>query len=132
MRLARKVAMVTGAAQGIGAAIAGEFAKAGAVVYALDRSPRLEATCTQICEAGGKAFSSRLDITDHQAYSDLVSNIVQTQGRIDILVNNAAIAYYEELLILLCYKHPSGCLCGAGFSVCPKGADYQWGKDPLE
>jgi 3-oxoacyl-[acyl-carrier protein] reductase len=67
-------------------------------VYVVDRSPRLEATCTQICEAGGKAFSSRLDITDHQAYSDLVSNIVQTQGRIDILVNNAAIAYYEELL----------------------------------
>ena len=57
MRLARKVAMVTGAAQGIGAAIAGEFAKEGAVVYALDRSPRLEATCTQICEAGGKAFT---------------------------------------------------------------------------
>jgi NAD(P)-dependent dehydrogenase (short-subunit alcohol dehydrogenase family) len=90
--------MVTGAAQGIGAAIAGEFAKQGAVVYAVDRSPSVKATCTQICEAGGKAFSSRLDITDHQAYSDLVSNIVQTQGRIDILVNNAAIAYYEELL----------------------------------
>jgi 3-oxoacyl-[acyl-carrier protein] reductase len=90
--------MVTGAAQGIGAAIAGEFAKQGAVVYAVDRSPSVKATCTQICEAGGKAFSSRLDITDHQAYSDLVSNIVRTQGHIDILVNNAAIAYYEELL----------------------------------
>ena len=98
MRLAGKVAMVTGAAQGIGAAIAGEFAKQGAVVYAVDRSPSVKATCTQICEAGGKAFSSRLDITDHQAYSDLVSNIVRTQGHIDILVNNAAIAYYEELL----------------------------------
>ena len=98
MRLAGKVAMVTGAAQGIGAAIAGEFAKQGAVVYAVDRRPSVKATCTQICEAGGKAFSSRLDITDHQAYSDLVSNIVRTQGHIDILVNNAAIAYYEELL----------------------------------
>ena len=50
MRLAGKVAMVTGAAQGIGAAIAGEFAKEGAVVYAVDRSARVEATCAQICE----------------------------------------------------------------------------------
>ena len=98
MRLAGKVAMVTGAAQGIGAAIADEFAKQGAVVYAVDRSPSVKATCTQICEAGGKAFSSRLDITDHQAYSDLVSQIVEAQGSVDILINNAAIAYYEELL----------------------------------
>src|SRR3984893_12805501 len=98
MRLAGKVAVVTGAAQGIGAAIAGEFAKEGAVVYAVDRNAHVEATCAEICEAGGKAFSGRLDITDHQAYSDLVSQIVETQGSVDILINNAAIAYYEELL----------------------------------
>ena len=97
MRLAGRVAIVTGAAQGIGAAIAGEFAKEGAVVYAVDRSARLEATCAKICEAGGKAVSGRLDITDHAAYSELVSNIVEAQGRLDILINNAAIAYYEEL-----------------------------------
>ena len=98
MRLAGKVAMVTGAAQGIGAAIAGQFAKEGAVVYAVDRSAHVEATCAQICEAGGKAFSGRLDITDHKAYSDLVSQIVEAQGGVDILVNNAAIAYYEDLV----------------------------------
>ena len=98
MRLAGKVALVTGAAQGIGAAITGEFAKEGAMVYAVDRSARLEATCTQICEAGGKAFSARLDITDHQAYSDLVSQIVDAKGSVDILINNAAIAYYEDLV----------------------------------
>ena len=60
MRLAGKVAMVTGAAQGIGAAIAGQFAKEGAVVYAVDRSARVESTCAQICESGGKAFSFSL------------------------------------------------------------------------
>src|SRR6478736_274235 len=98
MRLAGKVAMVTGAAQGIGAAIAGQFAKEGAVVYAVDRSAHVEATCAQICEAGGKAFSARLDITDHEAYSDLVSRIVEAQGGVDILVNKAAIAYYEDLV----------------------------------
>jgi NAD(P)-dependent dehydrogenase (short-subunit alcohol dehydrogenase family) len=98
MRLAGKVAMVTGAAQGIGAAIAGQFAKEGAVVYAVDRSARVEPTCAQICESGGKAFSCQLDITDHKAYSDLVLQIVEAQGGVDILVNNAAIAYYEDLV----------------------------------
>jgi NAD(P)-dependent dehydrogenase (short-subunit alcohol dehydrogenase family) len=97
MRLAGKVAIVTGAAQGIGAAIAGEFAKEGGVVYAVDRGAHVEATCAQICEAGGKAFSGRLDITDHEAYSDLVSHVVEAQGHVDILVNNAAIAYYEDI-----------------------------------
>jgi len=90
--------MVTGAAQGIGAAIAGQFAKEGAVVYAVDRSAPVESTCAQICESGGKAFSCRLDITDHKAYSDLVSQIVEAQGGLDILINNAAIAYYEDLV----------------------------------
>jgi len=98
MRLDGKVALVTGAAQGIGAAIASEFAKEGAVVYGLDRSAHVHERCAQISSSAGKAFGCQLDISNHAAYSELVSNIVQTQGRIDILVNNAAIAYYEELL----------------------------------
>jgi NAD(P)-dependent dehydrogenase (short-subunit alcohol dehydrogenase family) len=98
MRLASRVAIVTGAAQGIGEAIAREFATEGAVVYGIDRGEHIEAACARIREAGGKAFGCCLDITDHEAYAALVARIAETAGRIDILVNNAAIAYYEELL----------------------------------
>jgi len=98
MKLEGKVALVTGAAQGIGAAIASEFAKEGAVVFGLDRSAHVDEPCAQIRNSAGKALGCQLDITNHAAYSELVSSIAEAQGRIDILVNNAAIAYYEELL----------------------------------
>jgi len=97
MKLEGKVALVTGAAQGIGAAIASEFAKEGAVVFGLDRSAHVDEPCEQIRNSVGKALGCQLDITNHAAYSELVSNIVEAEGRLDILVNNAAIAYYEEL-----------------------------------
>jgi len=98
MTLEAKVAIVTGAAQGIGAAIATEFAKEGAVVYGIDRGAHIEAACASIRQGGGKAFGCRLDITDHQGYAELVTRIAGERGRIDILVNNAAIAFYEDLL----------------------------------
>ena len=98
MKLDAKVALITGAAQGIGAAIASEFAKEGAVVYAVDRGAHVDEPCAKIRGSGGKAFGRQLDITNHKAYAELVSNIVEAQGRIDILVNNAAIVHYEELL----------------------------------
>jgi len=94
MKLPGKVALITGAAQGIGEAIAHEFAREGAVVYAIDRSPQIEAACARIRERGGKAFACRLDITDHEPYAALVESAATEQGRID----NAAFAYYEELL----------------------------------
>ncbi len=98
MRLESKVAIVTGAAHGIGAAIARELAREGAVVYGIDRDPQIEATCASIRQAQYEAFGCLLDITDRQQYAELVAGIAETQGRIDILVNNAAIAYYEDLL----------------------------------
>jgi len=94
MRLSGKIAVVTGAAQGIGAAIASEFAKEGAVVYGVDRGAHVHERCAEIRDSAGKAFGCQLDITNHAAYSELVSKIMEAQGRIDILVNNAAIAYY--------------------------------------
>lgn len=98
MKLDNRVALVTGAAQGIGAAIAAAFAGEGAMVYGIDRGEHVESTCTRIRDRGGQAFGCRLDITDHKAYAELVERIAEQRGRIDILVNNAAIAYYEELL----------------------------------
>jgi NAD(P)-dependent dehydrogenase (short-subunit alcohol dehydrogenase family) len=98
MRLEGKVAIVTGAAQGIGAAIASEFVKEGAVVYGVDRGAHIETACASIRQAGGEVFGCRLDLTDHNAYAELVTRIAEAQGHIDILVNNAAVAYYEDLL----------------------------------
>jgi NAD(P)-dependent dehydrogenase (short-subunit alcohol dehydrogenase family) len=98
MRLESKVAIVTGAAHGIGAAIARELAREGAVVYGIDRDPQIEATCASIRQAQYEAFGCLLDITDRQQYAELVAGIAETQGRIDILVNNAAIVHYEDLL----------------------------------
>ena len=73
MRLEAKVAIVTGAAQGIGAAIASELAREGAVVYGIDRGPHIEATCASIRQDRGKAFGCLLDIIDHQRYAELVA-----------------------------------------------------------
>src|SRR5215472_1126351 len=98
MKLENKIALVTGAAQGIGAAIAAAFSDEGAIVYGIDRAEHIEAACTRIRDAGGQAFGCRLDITDHTAYEALIKRVAEERGRIDILVNNAAVAYYEELV----------------------------------
>jgi len=91
MRLQNRVAIVTGSARGIGAAISVEFSKEGATVYGLDSLAKPLQSHSQF-----RAFQT--DVTDHNALRASVEEIVRAQGRIDILVNNAAISYYEELL----------------------------------
>lgn len=97
MILSNRVAIVTGAAQGIGAAIAIEFAKEGARVHAVDRVAQVADVCSQIRAAGGQAVAWQLDITDYRAYGQCVEEVAQSEGRIDVHVNNAAVCYYEEL-----------------------------------
>ena len=82
MRLAGKVAVVTGASSGIGRATAELFAEHGATVYATDVAPQPE---------GGRTTFVRQDVAEDSGWADLVSRIKAEQGRLDVLVNNAGI-----------------------------------------
>lgn len=97
MKLAGRVALVTGAAQGIGAAIVREFAQEGATVAAIDRNAKVEQLCHEVVGSAGKARPYVFNITDHKAYRKCVEDVVRQDGRIDILVNDAAISFYADI-----------------------------------
>lgn len=89
--LVGRVAIVTGASRGIGAATAHAFARAGAaVVLAARNEERLEAVASEIASAGGTALSMPTDIADATAVEKLVERTVGEFGRLDIAFNNAA------------------------------------------
>ena len=88
-KLVGKVAIVTGAARGIGAACAEALAREGAHVYLNDILPPDE-TLQRISDFEGKASEAIADVTDLPAVETLVDKIQQESGRIDILVTNAA------------------------------------------
>jgi NAD(P)-dependent dehydrogenase (short-subunit alcohol dehydrogenase family) len=98
MRLEGRVAIVTGAAQGIGAAITREFSKEGACLSAIDQKGEVRRVCDQIREAGGEANAYVFDITDKDAYRDCMQETVSREKKVDILVNNAAVIFYGDVL----------------------------------
>jgi NAD(P)-dependent dehydrogenase (short-subunit alcohol dehydrogenase family) len=86
-----KVAIVTGASRGIGAATARAFADAGAAVALAARSEReLSELAAAIDAAGGRAIAVPTDVGDADAVRQLVERTVQTFGRLDLAFNNAA------------------------------------------
>ena len=90
--LTGKVALVTGAASGIGAASALAFAAAGARVAACDRDlAGAEATAKLIAEAGGDAIAIGVDVTDADQTQAMVDRVVEAFGRLDCAHNNAGI-----------------------------------------
>jgi 3-oxoacyl-[acyl-carrier protein] reductase len=97
--LAGKTALVTGAATGIGKAIAGTLAAAGArVVINHPHTPEPAATVVaDIQAAGGAAIAIAADVSDRAEYQSMVERLLSEYGRWDVLVNNAAVAVTKPL-----------------------------------
>ncbi len=92
MRLKDKVAIVTGGAQGIGKAYATSFADEGAKVSVADINlEAAKATVKTIKERGGEALAIRTDVSSPEDTQKMVRKTIEHFGRVDILVNNAAI-----------------------------------------
>jgi NAD(P)-dependent dehydrogenase (short-subunit alcohol dehydrogenase family) len=92
-RVAGKIALVAGAASGIGQATALLLAREGAAVFCADLS--LEgagATASAIEAAGGRASSGRLDVASEESWREAVERTVSLLGRLDVLVNSAGIS----------------------------------------
>ena len=86
-----RVAIVTGASQGIGCAIAVEMAAVGAqVIVCSRRLPALEATAQAVRERGGRALAMACDVGSAEQVDALIDRAHAEFGRLDILVNNAA------------------------------------------
>jgi 3-oxoacyl-[acyl-carrier protein] reductase len=99
MKLTDRIALVTGASQGIGEAIARRLAAEGAVVVAAARSAeKLAALADSIGGSGGRAEPLALDVADGESIAAGVKEVLGRHGRLDVLVNNAGIT--EDNLIL--------------------------------
>jgi 2-deoxy-D-gluconate 3-dehydrogenase len=85
------VALVTGAATGIGAAIARALASAGADVACHGNTRGAEGTCEEIRKMGRRALSLHGDLANKRAAGELVNQALKEYGRIDILINNAGL-----------------------------------------
>ncbi|WP_066315798.1 3-oxoacyl-ACP reductase FabG [Bacillus sp. FJAT-29814] len=99
MRLAEKVAIITGAGRGIGEATALKFAKEGAKVVVADVNKEdIDQTVQAITEAGGEAIGMVVDVTNVEQVENMITETVQHFGSVDIVVNNAGITADAQLI----------------------------------
>lgn len=90
MKLQGKIALVTGAGQGVGQGIAFALAKEGAKIAVTGRTfSKLENTVTEIQQRGGEAIAIECQVKSMDSLQSCVAKVVETYGSIDILVNNA-------------------------------------------
>ncbi|MBX3184607.1 MAG: glucose 1-dehydrogenase [Polyangiaceae bacterium] len=92
-RVEGKVAIVTGAAKGIGESAARLLAEEGAKVVLTDIDAKAgEAVCQSIDPTGERALFIEHDVADHEAWAGVIARTLQTFGKLDVLVNNAGVA----------------------------------------
>ena len=93
-----KVAVITGAASGIGKAVSLSLGKSGASVLVVDiDEPGARKVAKEITAHGGYAYPERLDVTDEKAFSALLNRCIDTYGRLDYIFNNAGIGIAGEV-----------------------------------
>lgn len=99
MRLAGKVAIITGSGQGIGKATALRFARAGAVIAVTDFNEQTgQAVAEEIQGQGGRALFIKTDVAQHDQAQQMAQTVSEKFGRIDVLVNNAGILRDAQLV----------------------------------
>lgn len=99
MKLQDRVAIVTGSSRGIGKGIAKAYAAEGAKVVVVARTEEeggrlpgtIHQTVAEVRDAGGEALAVKCDVTDDEQVQSMVKAVMDAYGRIDVLVNNAAI-----------------------------------------
>ena len=97
MILQNKIAVITGGAQGIGAAIAARFAQEGASVVIADvNKEKSELLVTEIKASGAEAIYVLCDVSNSEHVDELFKKTIGRFGRLDILVNNAALVHHPD------------------------------------
>lgn len=91
MGLENKVAIVTGAARGIGKAIARKLSQEGAKVVICDLLEELLATAEELLQEGAAVMPLQIDVTNMEAVESMIQTVLDKLGSVDILVNNAGI-----------------------------------------
>jgi NAD(P)-dependent dehydrogenase (short-subunit alcohol dehydrogenase family) len=98
MKLKDKIAIVTGASGGIGAAIAHAYAKEGALVIVVNKNNPQKGiqVANEIKQEGGQAKAIACDVSNLNAVKNMVAQVINEYGRIDILVNNAGTLIFKN------------------------------------
>ena len=104
MRLTNKISVISGAAQGLGAAIARRFREEGAFVYVCDvqeeEGRRAASSIAQAAEGPGGAEFLPLDVTSEQDWKRVYETVRARHGRLDVLVNNAGINIRKDIELM--------------------------------
>lgn len=93
-----KSALITGAASGIGRAVAVRFAAQGAFLALADKSAAVDDLAAEICRTGGRAVALQLEVTDEASVESTVRRTVESFGTLDVLVHSAGVGIEKPFL----------------------------------